>query len=422
MDISLNKIKLIVKKQIGLDSSTIGDTTIENIIHQRMHHCNIKNIDDYLSLIISNQNELDELLEITVIPETWFFRDIRPFEIIQKKIQQALMSSRSSHFRILSLPSSTGEEPYSLAIYLIHNGITPSAFKIDAVDISKRALQIAKQGIYGSNSFRGKNYATYQKPYFQENGTSYKINTNIQENINFYHLNILHTNHNLDKSFDFILCRNLLIYFDTQTKGIAFNNLSSFLKDTGYLFIGHSEFGSVPKETFQNIGFEHAFALIKHTHPEFKVPCENKPHINKKNNLPAKYHKTENTANFKSLIKPSPQTDTAVDNNSLSLEKVRELSSAEEFKKAETLCIEYIDHNGENAEALFLLGLIHECQKKPEDAETFYRKSLYLDPRHYNSLVHLALLLQENGDIKNSILLKKRADRVFQSSEKKVKS
>ena len=270
MHSALNKIKLIIKDKIGLDSSTIGDTTLETIIIQRMNQCKIEDLEVYCTLVKNSREELSELLEVAVIPETWFFRDIKPFEIIYKKIKQRLNENSSSLLKILSIPSSTGEEPYSLAMYLIDKGIDESRFTIDAVDISTRALQCAEQGLYGNNSFRGKHYHAYQNKHFTKEGDFHKINHNISNKVKFYKLNILHNNALLKNKFDFMLCRNLLIYFDIQTKLTAFKNLSNCLKDDGYLFIGHSEFGSVPDKLFQNTGFEQAFALIKHCHPNFK--------------------------------------------------------------------------------------------------------------------------------------------------------
>jgi chemotaxis protein methyltransferase WspC len=414
MDASLNKILLIVKNEIGLDSKTIGDATIEKIIQQRMHQCKINSYEKYHSLLNSTSSELYELLEMVVIPETWFFRDIRPFEFIYTKIQKELIKNKSRFFKIMSIPCSTGEEPYSLAMYLISKGIPESSFIIDAVDISKRSLQIAEQGAYGNNSFRGKHYHEFQLKYFNKEQDNYQIKHNIQQKINFYIFNILQkiTEHKYE--FDFILCRNLLIYFDVNTKLIAFKQLSQLLNKNGYLFIGHSEFGSVPENTFQNMGFEQAFALIKHNHPAFNshnlvpanstLPCE---HAETEKHHPP----LEQKVNFESLINKIKPEDKISD--SLSLKRIREIANSAELSEAESLCHEHIKQYGENSEALFLLGLIASSQKKTQSAESFFRKCLFLEPKHYESLVHLSLLLQENGDLKNASLFKKRAEKAL---------
>lgn len=411
----LNRIKLIVKEKIGLDSSTIGDSTIEKIIQQRMHKCQIDDFENYYHLINDNREELSELLEVVVIPETWFFRDIRPFEIIYKKIKKQISENRSGTIKILSIPSSTGEEPYSLAMYLIDKGIDAARFTIDAVDISSRALQCAEQGVYGNNSFRGKHYPEYQQRHFNKEGEFYKINSNIKNKVKFYRLNILRGEPTLELKFDYILCRNLLIYFDIPTKLIAFKNLSRFLKDNGYLFIGHSEFGSVPDELFQNTGFEKAFALIKPCHPNYKnkKAAKNPEPISlppKKQTSTARPFKQKKA--FESLIKKDEFTNNEEKNNNAVdvLEKIRKLADSANYDEAENICQKLIQNNGEDVESLFLLGLISCSLKKNKTAESLFRKSLFLDPKHYESLIHLSLLLQETGDYKNAELLKRRAE------------
>lgn len=407
MGVSLKKIKSIIKERIGLDASTIGDTTLEKIIQQRMKQCHIEAFDTYLTLINNNATELGELLETAVIPETWFFRDIRPFEIIYKKIRRRTGQNSNSSCKILCLPSSTGEEPCSLVMYLLDKGIAKSAFEVDGADISSRALSSAESGIYGRNSFRGKHYATYQKKYFSNHGDTYKIDSSITDKISFYKLNILHSNQKLKNKFDFILCRNLLIYFDTATKGIAFQGLSSILKNDGYLFIGHSEFGSVPGDIFYNTGFEQAFGLVKPEHSE---------HNNTHNNNPVPQTipepvKPNRSTNFETLIKKKQINDINATEKTRTLEDARQLANSNRLREAESLCHQFIDNQGESAEAFFLLGLIADSQKKKSAAESLYRKGIFLEPENHELLIHLSLLLQAKGDHKNAALFRKRADK-----------
>lgn len=400
----------MLKNKIGLDSSTIGDTTIDKIILQRMHQCNISEFKDYLQLISCNQQELNELLEITVIPETWFFRDIRPYEFIHNHIQKTHADNPSATFRILSIPSSTGEEPYSLAMYLLDKDISENTFSIDAVDVSQRALAYAKKGHYGNNSFRGKHYSPYQKKYFTKDDKGYKINQIIQNKISFYPLNILHKQANIKYKFDFILCRNLLIYFDVKTKLSAFKNLASLLKDNGYLFVGHSEFGSVPDDIYQNTGFEQAFALIKHNHPEFQTKTTNQHEAIKPHKPDSLKPRTVNKAsNFEDLIIKPEKTS----NTSTTLEQINQLADSLEYEKAETACLLYINERGEDADVLYFLGLIASCQHDNSAAEKHLRKSIFLNPVHYESLIHLSLILEKTGDSKSAGLFKKRAHKVF---------
>ena len=429
METPLNKIKQLLKNKTGLDSGTIGSNTVEKILKQRMLQCKISHFDDYYQLITHNSEELNELLEVSIIPETWFFRDIRPFEIIYKNIQKQLIYNKSSCFNILSIPCSTGEEAYSIAIYLTEKGIPESAFNIDAADISPRVLQYAEQGIYSSNSFRGKNYQQYRKKYFAETGRLYQIKQKMQKKISFFQLNILQAPPSLEFKYNFILCRNLLIYFDLPTKSIAFRQLSKLLKDNGMLFIGPSEFGCVPDDILQNCGNEQAFALIKHQHPDcIKKPAKTVAKSIRKhpvfNNQKYSKSTTEKIDLQVAISKKTADADINNKNKNITkdednvLIQAQQLADSAEFDKAESLCLQYIDNHSEDADALFLLGLIASSREKNIIAESMFRKSLFLNPQHYESLVHLSLLLQKSGDQLHADLFKQRADRALQRKNK----
>ena len=89
--------------------------------------------------ILHSKPELDKLIEEVVIPETWFFRDNKPFQALDVLIKKKYLKSvaKGERIRILSIPCSTGEEPYSIAITMFNNGLTNNQFHIDAVDISQ---------------------------------------------------------------------------------------------------------------------------------------------------------------------------------------------------------------------------------------------------------------------------------------------
>src|SRR5439155_126273 len=122
----------------------------------RMKEHGIKTVQEYGRLIETQVGEWDQLLESVVVTETWFFRDRNPFAMVARLArEQWLPSHPTAPMRLLSVPCSSGEEPYSLVMALLDAGVPTTRFQIDAADISSRALARAKQGIYGKNSFRG---------------------------------------------------------------------------------------------------------------------------------------------------------------------------------------------------------------------------------------------------------------------------
>jgi len=419
MDFYHNKIVEILRDKIGLDCNTIGKSTVEKILMQRMMSCNIDSVETYYQYLIGHQDELNELLEFAVIPETWFFRDIKPFQIIYDNIQKELLKNKLASVNILSIPCSTGEEPYSIAMYLLDKGLPITSFNIDAVDISHRALKYAEKGIYGKNSFRSNNYHEYREKYFTKKDNFYQLEEKINEKINFNRLNILQGDYLLHGKYDFILCRNLLIYFDTATKEQAFKNLSTFLKDTGLLFIGHSEFGAVPPGLFHNLGSSQSFALTKLNNPGHQKNREKTSFALKEKESFNKPIVTQKTS-FETYIQPRKDSSvTPINTNFANLiSQAKALANSAQYGEAEILCRRIIDDHGDNTEAFCILGLIASSQKQVALAESLFRKALFLEPKHYESLMHLCLLLQEKGDTQNAELLKKRADRASPKGKK----
>src|SRR5947207_11223320 len=139
-----------------MDAASIGSSQIQRSVRLRMKSHGLKRHHDYKGLLQSSAAEWDELVESVVVTETWFFRDNDPFAALFGLVQEWLSSNAAGRVRLLSLPCSSGEEPYSLAMTLLGGGISPARFEIDAVDISARALARAEQAVYGKNSFRGK--------------------------------------------------------------------------------------------------------------------------------------------------------------------------------------------------------------------------------------------------------------------------
>lgn len=420
MDTSLNTFKQILRQEIGLDATTVGEATIRKILGQRMRACKLETIEDYNQLLLINTAEVANLIETAVIPETWFFRDIRPFSFILSGMEKNTQHYYKTPCNILSIPCSTGEEPYSLAMYLLQSGIAESNFRITAVDISQRALEIAKQGSYGKNSFRGQINQNYLVKYFQQQQDQFIIAERVSRCVKFTRVNLLDDSALPGaQEYDFILCRNLLIYFDITTKLNAFQKFHKLLKNDGMLFIGHSEFGAVPRELFSNLGSEYAYGLVKKL---YQLPKAEKPAIIFTPVVSVNCPPVVPTVSKKILrpVIPTPIQETVphheLDNQNQTcadnlLEQAQQLADQGKLKDAEVCCMRHIKALGEQCESLFLLALINESSGQKQMAESFYRKSLYLDPKHYPSLVHLALLLERNGDKKAGQLLRQRADR-----------
>ncbi len=425
MDKSYEKIHKVLRQRIGLDITTIGNTIIDKAIESRMKSCSAESIEDYYLLIHEKESELTSLLEASVIPETWFFRDDRPYEIIFRKAIKHHSDKKPKPFRILSLPCSSGEEPYSIAMHLLSKGIPQDLFYIDASDVSQLAIDQAINGDYGKKSFRGDIQDTYIKNYFTQSDLHYKINNNIKKQINFHTANILIEDSYKEKYYDIILCRNLLIYFDQETKIRAFENLTKYMKDDGLLFIGHSEFGSIPDNLLINTGYKNAFALRKKAHNEqhqrtFKsinplnhlntvrkqISTLKPANITRKNIIKT----TKKASNFIKSLAPAGSRNNNENIDDMTI-RAKKLADAGDSIQAETLCRDILKIDQTKSDILYLLAMIQFSKGSLTEAESSFRKVLFLNPDHYESLLHMEIILKKSGNDKAANLFHKRAER-----------
>jgi chemotaxis protein methyltransferase WspC len=163
----------LLKETIGLDSASVGSATIESAVRQRMETLGFKAAEDYWKRLRVADDELQELIESVVVPETWFFRDRDAFAALARLISQEWLPNHpTAVLRLLSGPCCSGEEPYSMAMALLDAGLSPDSFRIDALDISMRALARAKSGTYGANSFRGDDL-TFRDRYLERTVNGY---------------------------------------------------------------------------------------------------------------------------------------------------------------------------------------------------------------------------------------------------------
>src|ERR1043166_5159201 len=177
----MEHIEKMLRERIGLDAASVGSGSIQRIIRLRMKGAGVTNATSYRTILTQSPMEWDELVEAVVVTETWFFRDAEAFGIV---VEAAQLCRAGSMLRVLTIPCSSGEEPYSLAIALKEAGISPERVRIEAVDISSRVLARAKSGLYGKNSFRGKNLA-YRDRYFASTKHGFALQQEIRDSVKF---------------------------------------------------------------------------------------------------------------------------------------------------------------------------------------------------------------------------------------------
>ena len=221
------KIESIVgylQKQMGMNPDAVGFYTMKKAVYTAMLSRDLDDLDEYYQLIQSNGEALQGLIDAVVIPETSFFRDKKPFKVLKDNLRQLyrMLCSDGEPLKVLSVPSSTGEEPYSIAMTCLEAGLNYGEFEIHACDISQRVLDIAQRGLYSEYSFRG-SHTTYQQRYFTPKGHFFQINDQLRKSVNFFQGNLISDQFTsqVEKKFHIVFCRNLLIYFDKDRKSVV---------------------------------------------------------------------------------------------------------------------------------------------------------------------------------------------------------
>ena len=227
-------------------------------IARRVRKLNIDSFTRYLDYLEANpKEELSNFINVITTNLTSFFRENHHFEFLKKTVLPELRkkNNNTKRLRIWSAGCSSGQEPYSIGMTLKTFGISKDwDVKILATDLDSEVLEKARNAIYSTSDVDGLDEAVV-KNYFQRNsaGKEVKVKEKVGEFIHFKRLNLLEE-WPMKGPFDFIFCRNVVIYFDKPTQKILFNRYADMLEVGGYLFIGHSENLHNICDRFENLG------------------------------------------------------------------------------------------------------------------------------------------------------------------------
>ncbi len=419
----LAQVESLLAAAIGFDSASTGAASVKRAIIERMAACGLSDEDRYFELLAAGQ-EREALIERIVVPETWFFRDSEPFRVLRRYvIEEWLPGCPSDPLRLLSLPCSTGEEPYSLAMTLFDCGLRPAQWRIDAFDVSKAALTKAGQGLYGKNSFRG-DELTFRDRYFHRSPNGYLLDEAVRRSVAFAPGNLFDPNFaRVGKTYDIVFFRNLLIYFSREHQKRALAVMNRLLAPSGLLFVGHAEPGSLLEHWFASARYPFAFAYRKRGDERRQPPDGGTaPAAEKRGQSPlaswsAPPSPVRNGADPVSIplspLTPLVQERLAPDPPD-PLAHARMLADRGQLEEARRLCEAALRIPSLQAESYYLLGLIHDASQRPAEAESCFRKAAYLEPEHYPALAHLALSAERRGDTPAAQHFRQRARRAEQ--------
>ncbi|KVN26703.1 methyltransferase [Burkholderia stagnalis] len=440
-------------RETGMDAATLGHQALARAVAERARVALGEPstpdaasadgaIDAYWQLLNTSADERQALIETLVVPETWFFRDREAFVALARLADARLVREPARVLRVLSAPCSTGEEPYSIAMALLDAGIGPARFSIDAIDISARAIERAGEGVYGRNSFRG-HPLEFRDRHFSETAGGWRLDPRVREPVRFVRASLFDLPLDTGARYDFIFCRNVLIYFNRDAQDQSIRLLDQQLADGGTIFVGPAETGLMMRHALAPARIPLAFAFHRApagaagaaavatpgsappppARPQAAGPAMRTPALPEPTRRPAVARAPAAPASRAAAPGAWPprampaapgQPDAHVtppDTPASTLDRARLLADTGRLDEAERIAHAFTLAHGPDADAFYLLGLIADARGLDADAQDFYRKTLYLQPNHYEALTHLAALRDAAGDAAGARQLMSRAQR-----------
>jgi len=238
-------LRKLLKDHSGLDLSSDKQYLLESRLLPLARKFGLSGISDLVQKLKSGSTAtITQVVEAMTTNETFFFRDKVPFDHFREAIMPELLKARLSRksVRIWCAAGSTGQEPYSLAMCLKEMGAALNGWRVEilATDLSQEVLEKSKSGIYSQFEVQRGLPIQLLVKYFKQTGELWQINGDLRAMIQHRQLNLLHDFSQLGV-FDVIFCRNVLIYFDQDTKVNIFNRLAKAIEPDGFLVLGAAE-------------------------------------------------------------------------------------------------------------------------------------------------------------------------------------
>jgi len=447
------QVEPLVRDRTGLDPNILGQRFVSQALEQAWRASGLTCL-AYTQQLPQSSDLLARLVEQLVVRETWFFREPRAFELLVAQAHewqaQCQAGADAGPFRILSLPCSTGEEAYSLAIALLEAGFLPEQFSVEGVDISSELLKQGQAGRYSDSAFRGQQTqrtAQLQQQYFtpvqgSDLANAHRVTPLLRQCVSFQSGNLLGDLEMLLEQgpYDVVFCRNLLIYFDVSARQQAYFQLQRLTREGGLIV-----FGSADVNPLQPLPFMPLTSEWSGDYRGYRNVCEHhnaRSRGNQGNSETLKYLLPPSrwvttpavpvpvpapvlTPLFRpaslttaSLTTASPTTASFAKAppcsaaSDASLERAKAAANTGDTALALDLCQTLLVSETTNAEVYCLLGALHQAENELDLALLCFGRALYLDPHSEKALLHAALLYEQQGNEEKARHLRSRLARL----------
>jgi chemotaxis protein methyltransferase CheR len=439
---------------------------LQHALWQRLQHRGYDSYREYYNLLKFHPEgrlEIRELFDLVTIGETYFFRNKAQFDVLMRfvlpEIIQRKVDSGDKCIRAWSAGCSRGDETYSIAMAMME--VFPSfeewRISILGTDINRTGLACSEEAVYGEKDI-GHLPKEYLEKYFKSQGSTYHLRDDVKELAGFEYHNLARDPclHETMQNVDIIFCRNVIIYFDSQTTERVLENFYNCLAQDGYLFLGHTEtlwqitdrfervefpqtfiykkrlgpireeatrpfmavpeidienftFSTAPVETFQAAGKDGAWGatLARQSEPSLHKPRDHAEDPTRQVDMPSE-----------TVVPSSPARSAGQDKNHIlaHLAKATILANEAKYKEAADILGKIVEADNLSVEAYYLLGVLSYKSGDLKEAETQFRKVIYVAPDSvlaYFNLGNMYLYQKKLGEaareFKNAIrLLEKR--------------
>lgn len=378
-------------------------------------------IDEYCSLLAvpsyQSRIELEKLLSLLTIKETYFFRDMHQFDVLRNFILPEIVRKHQDgdkRIRIWSAGCATGEEAYSIGIILFEltGAVDSWDISILATDIDNDALTKAQKGEYSKWSFRGVSEAIIER-YFTKDNNVYKIDERFKKLITFSTLNLKEDRYpsilNNTDNLDLIICRNVTIYFDKETTKEVTGRFYNCLNEGGYLIVGHSEHSSEYYKNFFAKIFPHTIAYQRldasQLHPKKIVMPSKEMHFRGSVPQPTPLEK----AALKITTAPSNIRQSESSEETNIFQEAILLFKENKYDAAAERFAEVLELNSKNTRACIMLAQISANKGDMDSAIMWCEEAIKIDNLSLEAYYLLSLIYEEKGDVDRAVSLLKKA-------------
>jgi chemotaxis protein methyltransferase WspC len=431
-DENLSAVFRLLRERAGIDADACGVESIAHVVRQRASASGAGSTEEYVRSLALDPAAFQELLEDAVVPETWFFRDNLAFRAVQHYLEACHPGNRKG-LRCLSVACSTGEEAYSLAMALRSANIEPSEFCIVGTDVSNRALDLARKGDFSTRSFRDPDtqFVALCKQWCDRTGESWRVRDDLRQGVEFRWGNLAEPGFLAgEPPFDVVFCRNLLIYFHAEARRMAVRHLDRLLSPGGLLCCAAAEARIFSEAGFCSVAAEYPVAFRRQDKVDFPAAAAmtrqrcadaRQPFLGTVSSASPTPRRADadcalaaaKRANLGAADVHSPiavADATGVETSSVSLLlAAQQAADSGRLDVAENVCAQVLTLEPGSAEAHYLRGVVRQAQGMFDEAQESLERALYLDPRHYQALVHMTLLAERRGDRRLASNYRRRA-------------